>query len=109
VINESGSVWGGTARLVEEASIGVEAGNERYMLGNVLSISGEPLATWNLGGMRAVGRAALNSDRLIAARETRRLPRNAAGCRSIVAQVRLCQRAGEALQRPSRFGIGCNR
>ena len=35
VVNESGSVWGGTARLVEEASIGVEAGAEEYMLGAV--------------------------------------------------------------------------
>lgn len=35
VVNESGSVWGGTARLVEEASIGVEAGPEEYMLGSV--------------------------------------------------------------------------
>ena len=26
VVNESGSVWGGTATLVEEASIGVESG-----------------------------------------------------------------------------------
>ncbi len=28
VVNESGSVWGGTARLVEEASIGVEFGED---------------------------------------------------------------------------------
>lgn len=35
VVNESGSVWGGTARLVEEASIGVEAGDDEYMLGAV--------------------------------------------------------------------------
>ncbi len=35
VVNESGSVWGGTAKLVEEASIGVDAGPEEYMLGNV--------------------------------------------------------------------------
>jgi len=35
VINESGSVWGGTARLVEEASIGVDVGAEEYMLGEV--------------------------------------------------------------------------
>jgi len=33
VVNESGSVWGGAARLVEEASIGVEAGPKEYMLG----------------------------------------------------------------------------
>ena len=35
VVNESGSVWGGTARLVEEASIGVEVGDDAYMLGRV--------------------------------------------------------------------------
>lgn len=33
VVNESGSVWGGTATLVEELSIGVEAGADAYMLG----------------------------------------------------------------------------
>ena len=43
VINESGSVWGGTARLVEEASIGVESGPQEYMLGRVrgLAASGD--------------------------------------------------------------------
>ena len=35
VVNESGSVWGGTATLVEEASIGVESGSEEYLLGYV--------------------------------------------------------------------------
>ncbi len=35
VVNESGSVWGGTATLVEEASIGVEAGATEYMFGSV--------------------------------------------------------------------------
>ncbi len=40
VINESGSVWGGMARLVEEASIGVEAGPEEYMFGNVTAVWG---------------------------------------------------------------------
>ncbi len=35
VINESGSVWGGTATLVEEASIGVESGPEEYMLADI--------------------------------------------------------------------------
>lgn len=39
VFNESGSVWGGTARLVEEASIGVEAGDDPYMLGRVRSVA----------------------------------------------------------------------
>ena len=33
VINEPGSVWGGTAKLVEEASIGVDVGEEPYMFG----------------------------------------------------------------------------
>lgn len=39
VINEAGSVWGGTATLVEEASIGVDAGDDPYMLGRVRSIT----------------------------------------------------------------------
>lgn len=39
VRNESGSLWGGTARLVEEASIGVDAGEDAYMLGRVRSIA----------------------------------------------------------------------
>ncbi len=39
VINESGSVWGGTATLVEEASIGVDVGDEPYMLGFVSGIT----------------------------------------------------------------------
>lgn len=34
----SGSVWGGTATLVEEASIGVLEGADEYMLGNVSSL-----------------------------------------------------------------------
>ncbi len=38
VINESGSVWGGTARLVEEASIGVDAGANEYMFGTTSAI-----------------------------------------------------------------------
>lgn len=38
VVNESGSVWGGSAQLIEEASIGVDAGAEPYMLGNVTSV-----------------------------------------------------------------------
>ncbi len=32
VVNESGSVWGGSATLVEEASIGVDAGPDEHML-----------------------------------------------------------------------------
>ena len=39
VINESSSVWGGTAWLVEEASIGVEAGEDAYMLGRVAGLA----------------------------------------------------------------------
>jgi len=39
VVNESGSVWGGAATLVEEASIGVEAGDDAYMFGRVRSIA----------------------------------------------------------------------
>lgn len=38
VINESGSMWGGTARLVEEASIGVESGPDEYMFGSIYSL-----------------------------------------------------------------------
>ncbi len=38
VVNESGSVWGGTATLVEEASIGVEADADEYMFGLVNSV-----------------------------------------------------------------------
>ena len=38
VVNESGSVWGGTATLVEEMSIGVEQGEDPYMFGLVSSI-----------------------------------------------------------------------
>ena len=34
-INESGSLWGGPGRLVEEASIGVPEGEDPYMLGAV--------------------------------------------------------------------------
>ena len=39
VVNEGGSVWGGPAVLVEEASIGVEAGPDEYMLGNIVGIA----------------------------------------------------------------------
>ena len=35
VVTASGSVWGGTGSLVEEASIGVESGPDEYMLGRV--------------------------------------------------------------------------
>ncbi len=38
VVNESGSVWGGTAKLVEEASIGVETGDEPYLFGDVVGV-----------------------------------------------------------------------
>ena len=48
VVNESGSVWGGTATLVEEASIGVESGADEYMFGEVRGVvaSRERLARW---------------------------------------------------------------
>jgi hypothetical protein len=38
VVNESGSMWGGNATLVEEASIGVAAGADEYMFGQVDSV-----------------------------------------------------------------------
>ncbi len=38
VVNESGSVWGRPAELVEELSIGVDRGEEPYMFGRVTSI-----------------------------------------------------------------------
>ena len=38
VVNEAGSVWGGTATLVEEASIGVESGDEPYLFGRVTGV-----------------------------------------------------------------------
>lgn len=43
VLNQSGSVWGGPATLVEEASIGVDTGEDAYMLGNVegVAVAGE--------------------------------------------------------------------
>ena len=41
VINESGSVWGGTATLIEEASIGVESGRDEYMLGNLMTVTAD--------------------------------------------------------------------
>lgn len=38
VINTSGSVWGAPARLVEEASIGVDIGEQPYMLGSITAL-----------------------------------------------------------------------
>lgn len=38
VVNESGSVWGGTATLVEERSIGVESGEDAYVFGRVRDV-----------------------------------------------------------------------
>lgn len=35
VVNESGSVWGGPARVVEEVSIGVDSGPDELMFGSV--------------------------------------------------------------------------
>lgn len=40
VVNESGSVWGGCPRLVEESSIGVAAGADEYMLGAERAVYG---------------------------------------------------------------------
>jgi hypothetical protein len=42
VRNQAGSLWGGTARLIEEASIGVEAGEDAYMFGRVRSVAASP-------------------------------------------------------------------
>ncbi len=39
VVNESGSVWGEAARLVEEVSIGVDVGDDPYMFGEVQSLA----------------------------------------------------------------------
>jgi hypothetical protein len=71
VVNESGSVWGGTARLVEEASIGLEVGADEYMFGEitalhatedaiyVLDTSAEKVRVYDLAGnhLRSFGRA----------------------------------------------------
>ena len=38
VVNESGSVWGGTATLVEELSIGLESGDEAYLFGRLAGV-----------------------------------------------------------------------
>jgi hypothetical protein len=42
VRTHSGSVWGGPAQMVEEAAIGVEVGEEHYMLGQVVSVAASP-------------------------------------------------------------------
>lgn len=39
VVNQSGSLWGGHVALIEEASIGVEAGEDAYMLGQVSGVA----------------------------------------------------------------------
>jgi hypothetical protein len=39
VINESGSVWGGTPRLIEDLSIGVDAGEDPYMFGPIAGLA----------------------------------------------------------------------
>lgn len=46
VINESGSVWGGSARLVEELSIGVDAGADEYMFGEVIDLYADDRAIY---------------------------------------------------------------
>ncbi len=40
VVNESGSVWGGTATLVEELSVGVDPGADAYVNGPIRGKSG---------------------------------------------------------------------
>ena len=39
VVNESGSVWDGRARLVEEASIGSETAGEEYLFSYIMSVT----------------------------------------------------------------------
>jgi hypothetical protein len=41
VVNESGSVWGGTATLVEELSIGVETGEDAFMFGAISGVAAD--------------------------------------------------------------------
>ena len=70
VTTESGSVWAGTAQLVEEASIGVEVGQDAYMFGEVrdfaatdgriyvldLQVPALRVYDWNGGWLRDFGR-----------------------------------------------------
>ena len=42
VVNESGSVWGGAAKLVEDLSIGVDSGAEEYMFGIIGAVHATP-------------------------------------------------------------------
>jgi hypothetical protein len=39
VVNESGSVWPGRGRLIEETAIGVEAGADEYMFGDLFALA----------------------------------------------------------------------
>ena len=57
VVNESGSVWGGTARLVEEASIGVESGASEYMFGAISSLFADDQRIYVVDGQVPVVRA----------------------------------------------------
>lgn len=41
VVDESGSVWGGTARLVEDLSIGVETGEDAYVFGAISGVAAD--------------------------------------------------------------------
>jgi len=50
VVNESGSVWGGAATLVEEASIGVDAGADEYMFGRINDIYVDQRAIYVVDG-----------------------------------------------------------
>jgi hypothetical protein len=57
VVNESGSVWGGTATLVEEASIGVDAGPDEYMFGSISSLFADDERIYVVDGQVPVVRA----------------------------------------------------
>jgi len=50
VDNQSGSVWGGQAMLVEEVSIGVESGEDPYMFGWVAGVAGTDERVYVLDG-----------------------------------------------------------
>ncbi len=56
VVNESGSVWGGTASLVEAASIGTESGDEPFLLGQVGAIGATEHRIYVIDQQRALVR-----------------------------------------------------
>lgn len=55
VVNQTGSVWGGTAQLIEEASIGVDAGDEPYLLGDVNGVVAHDGRIYVLDGQGSAG------------------------------------------------------